>query len=138
MPSRRDETESLIRRYYERFNAQDAAGMIACLSDDVVHDVNQGERRKGKALFASFMEHMNRCYREQLKDIVVMSSADGTHASAEFVVHGKYLATDEGLPPANGQTYTLPAGAFFAVKDGAITRVTTYYNLKDWMAQVVG
>jgi steroid delta-isomerase-like uncharacterized protein len=138
MPSRRDETESLIRRYYERFNAQDAAGMIACLSDDVVHDVNQGERRKGKALFASFMEHMNRCYREQLKDIVVMSSADGTNASAEFVVHGKYLATDEGLPPANGQTYTLSAGAFFAVKTGAITRVTTYYNLKDWMAQVVG
>lgn len=138
MPSKRDETEDLIRRYYERFNAQDTRGMLSCLGEDVVHDVNQGERRKGKPLFASFIEHMNRCYREQLKDIVVMSSADGAHASAEFVVQGQYLATDEGLPPAKGQSYALPAGAFFAVKNGAITRVTTYYNLKDWMAQVVG
>ena len=138
MPNKRDETESLVRHYYERFNAHDTAGMLSCLGDGAVHDVNQGERRKGKALFASFMEHMNRCYREQLKDIVVMSSADGAHASAEFVVHGKYLATDAGLPPANGQTYILPAGAFFEVTNGQIARVTTYYNLKDWMAQVVG
>jgi steroid delta-isomerase-like uncharacterized protein len=138
MPNKRDETENLVRRYYERFNAHDTAGMLACLSGDIVHDVNQGERRKGRALFASFMEHMNRCYREQLRDIIVLTSADGTHAAAEFVVHGKYLATDEGLPPAAGQTYVLPAGAFFEVTNGQITRVTTYYNLKDWMAQVVG
>ena len=53
-------------------------------------------------------------------------------------MHGEYLETDEGLPPANGQTYRLPAGAFFDVKEGLITRVTTYYNLTDWMAQVTG
>lgn len=134
----RDETETLIRRYYQKFNAHDTMGMIGCLADDVIHDVNQGERRKGKGMFASFMDHMNRCYRERLEDIVVMSNADGTHAAASFVVHGKYLATDEGLPPAKGQTYELPAGAFFTVDNGVITRVTTYYNLKDWMAQVAG
>jgi len=54
------------------------------------------------------------------------------------VVHGKYIATGEGLPPAKGQTYVLPAGTFFEIDDGLITRVTTYYNLKDWTAQVVG
>jgi steroid delta-isomerase-like uncharacterized protein len=137
-PMLRDETETLIRRYYQKFNAHDTMGMLGCLADDIVHDVNQGERRKGKSMFATFMEHMNRCYREHLDDIVVMSNADGTHAAAEFVVHGKYLATDEGLPPASGQTYKLPAGAFFTVEGGVITRVSTYYNLKDWMAQVVG
>jgi len=138
MPTKRDETESLVRHYYERFNAHDPAGMMTCLSENIVHDVNQGERRKGKALFAAFMEHMNHCYREQLRDIAVLSSADGSRAAAEFVVHGKYLATDEGLPAAKGQTYALPAGAFFEVTNGQISRVTTYYNLKDWMAQVVG
>jgi steroid delta-isomerase-like uncharacterized protein len=138
MPAKRDETESLIRRYYEKFNAADTAGMLACLSDDIVHDVNQGERRKGKVLFATFMDHMNRCYREQLRDVVVLSSADGAHAAAEFVVHGKYLTTDEGLPPAKGQAYVLPAGAFFEIANGHIVRVTTYYNLKDWTSQVVG
>ena len=52
------------------------------------------------------------------------------------MVHGTYLATDKGLPPASGQTYVLAAAAFFAMRDGPISRVTTYYNLADWSAQV--
>lgn len=130
-------TESVIRRYYAAFNAGDRPGMIDCLSDDFVHDVNEGGRRVGKKLFAEFMAHMDRCYKEELRDIAVMTSADGARAAAEFVVHGKYIATDEGLPPAGGQTYVLPAGAFFDVKAGKIARVTTYYNLKNWTAQVL-
>jgi steroid delta-isomerase-like uncharacterized protein len=67
-----------------------------------------------------------------------MASADCSRAAAEFNVHGTYLSTDEGLPPAKGQTYTLPAGTFFAIRDGRIARVTTYYNLTDWLLQVAG
>jgi steroid delta-isomerase-like uncharacterized protein len=132
----RQQTEDLIRRYYGAFNARDWEGMIACLSEGVVHDANQGGRNAGKTHFRMFLAHMDRCYREALKDIAVLSNPEGTRAAAEFVVHGTYLATDDGLPPARGQTYVLPAGAFFEVKDGLIWRVTTYYNLKDWMAQV--
>jgi steroid delta-isomerase-like uncharacterized protein len=131
-------TEALIRTYFDAFNRGDSEGMLACLADDVVHDVNQGVRRKGKAAFRAFSQHMSRCYREQLTEIVVMAAGDGSRAAAEFNVHGTYLQTDEGLPPANGQTYVLPAGTFFAVKDGRITRVTTYYNLTDWLMQVTG
>ena len=131
-------TASLIRDYYDAFNRGDVDGMLDCLSDDVRHDVNQGGARHGKAAFAEFCAHMSRTYREQLTDMVIMASADGRRGAAEFIVNGEYLATDEGLPEANGQTYRLPAGAFFDVKDGLITRVTTYYNLSDWMAQVGG
>lgn len=131
-------TEALIRTYYEAFNRGDTDGVLACLADDVVHDVNQGVRRKGKAAFRAFSQHMSRCYREELTDIAVMTGGDGARASAEFNVHGTYLQTDEGLPPANGQTYALPAGTFFAIKDDLITRVTTYYNLTDWLMQVTG
>ena len=67
-----------------------------------------------------------------------MASKDGRRAAAEFIVHGEYLSTDEGLPPAKGQRYELPAGTFFELSDGRISRVTTYYNLADWTAQVVG
>ena len=63
---------------------------------------------------------------------------DGARAAAEFNVHGTYKATDSGLPEAKGQTYVLPAGTFFAIRDGKIARVTTYYNLTDWIAQVSG
>ena len=128
----------LVYRYYAAFNAGDWNGMLDCLSEDVVHDINQGKREIGKPAFRAFLAHMERCYREQLRDIVVMASADGLHAGAEFVVHGEYLATDEGLPPAKGQKYILPAGAFFDVRDGRIARVTNYYNLPNWTAQVVG
>lgn len=126
----------LVQAYYAAFNAGDMPAFLALLGEDVVHDINQGERQQGKAAFASFMDKMNRCYKERLSDIVIMQSADGSRAAAEFVVHGQYLADDEGLPPAKGQTYVLPAGAFFHIHCGKIARVTNYYNLNDWVEQV--
>ena len=78
------------------------------------------------------------CYAERLEDMVLLVSEDGRRAAAEFVVHGTYKATDGDLPQATGQIYTLQAGAFFKVADGAITRVTMYYNLSDWLRQVGG
>ena len=131
-------TEALIQRYYDAFNAGDTQALLACLAENVRHDVNQGKSRVGRKLFAEFCAHMARCYRERLSDIVIMASRDGQRAAAEFTVHGEYLSTDEGLPPAKGQKYKLPAGTFFELADGRITRVTTYYNLADWTAQVVG
>lgn len=133
-----DRSSTLIRRYYAAFNAGDWQGMLDCLGDDVAHDINQGNRESGKATFRDFLAHMERCYRERLTDIVVMASDDGRRASAEFVVHGEYLVTDEGLPPARGQKYLLPAGAFFAIADERIMRVSNYYNLPDWTRQVSG
>ena len=132
------DTIALLTRYYAAFNCGDAEGMIACVAEDVVHDVNQGARRTGKAAFRQFCAHMSRCYKEQLEGIVVMATPDGARAAAEFNVIGSYLVAEEGLPPANGQTYRLPAGTFFAVRDDLITRITTYYNLTDWLLQVAG
>lgn len=126
----------IIRAYYDAFNAQDMDTFLALLTDDVAHDINQGERQIGKDAFAKFMQHMNRCYRETLTDMVIMVNEAGTRGSAEFIVNGEYLATDEGLPEAKGQTYKLPAGAFFELRDGKVARVTNYYNLNNWIAQV--
>jgi steroid delta-isomerase-like uncharacterized protein len=130
------DARALISRYYAAFNAGDWEGMLALLTDDVAHDVNQGGREMGRETFRAFLGRMNRCYRERLTDIVVMATDDGRRASAEFTVLGEYLAADEGLPPARRQKYRLPAGAFFDIRDGKIARVTNYYNLADWLAQV--
>jgi steroid delta-isomerase-like uncharacterized protein len=136
MQTEASETESLIRRYYEAFNSGDYDGMLACLADDVVHDVNQGERRQGKERFRAFLARMAHHYREQLEGVTVMVSTDGARAAAEFNVVGTYLVSEAGLPDAKGQRYALPAGAFFAIRDKAIARVTTYYNLTEWIMQV--
>ena len=125
-----------IKRYFAAFNAGDVDGMLACLADDVAHHVNEGQVRQGKDKFRAFCEHMNRSYSENLTDMVVFEAEGGTRAAAEYTVNGTYLATDPGLPEAKGQTYKLPAGSFFTLRDGLITRVVTYYNLADWQAQV--
>jgi steroid delta-isomerase-like uncharacterized protein len=128
----------LIRSYYDAFNRQDWEAMLALLTDDVAHDINQGGRETGREAFRKFLGHMDRCYRERLRDIVVMVAEDGRRAAAEFIVDGTYLATDSGLPVARGQSYSLRAGAFFEIRDGRIARVTNYYNLQDWLRQVGG
>jgi steroid delta-isomerase-like uncharacterized protein len=129
-------TKDLVRRYYDAFNAKDFDGMLACVADDIRHDVNEGDRRGGKAAFREFLKAMDRCYDERLEEIVVMVDDSGRRAAAEFIVHGRYLVADPGFPEARGQKYVLPVGAFLDVADGKITRVTTYYNLKNWIAQV--
>lgn len=125
-----------IKTYFDAFNAGDVDTMLSCLAEDVAHHVNEGQVRTGKAAFAEFCAHMNRCYRENLTDMVIFEAENGNRAAAEYIVNGTYLETDEGLPEAKGQTYRLPAGSFFSLRDGKITRVVTYYNLADWTRQV--
>lgn len=129
-------TPDLIKAYYDAFNHRDREAMLDLMTDDVVHDLNQGARESGREAFRRFLARMDRCYEETLRDVVVMVGADGLRAAAEYVVHGAYLSTDEGLPEAKGQRYVLPGGAFFEVRDGRIARVSNYYNLADWISQV--
>jgi steroid delta-isomerase-like uncharacterized protein len=131
-----DRATECVLQYYAAFNRGDWAAMLECLTDDVVHDLNQGARETGREAFTAFLDRMAASYREQLRDVVVMASPDGERAAAEYVVHGEYIADDVGLPPARGQRYVLPGGAFFDLRDQRIARVTNYYNLQAWLAQV--
>jgi steroid delta-isomerase-like uncharacterized protein len=127
-------TESLIRAYFDAFNRHDAEGMLATLAEDVVHDINEGEREVGKDAFRRFKAHMDECYREQIVDLVVMTN--GARGAAEFTVQGEYIKQDGDLPAATGQRYAIPCAAFFEVRDGQIVRVTSYYNLRGWIAAI--
>ena len=132
------EAETLVRAYYDAFNAGDREAMLALLAEDVSHGINQGEREVGRDAFARFMASMDGSYEERLTDLVVMTEATGTRAAAEFVVHGVYKRTAPGLPEASSQGYVLPAGAFFTLRDGRVSRVDNFYNLEDWLQQVRG
>jgi len=123
----------IIRQYYDAFNRQDWDGMLALLTTDVQHDTNQGSSYIGLDHYRQFLQHMNECYEERLEDLVLMADPSGLRAACEFTVHGIYKKTDGDLPPATGQRYVLPAGAFLALRDGKIARVTTYYNLPLWI-----
>lgn len=127
---------ALIQRYYDTFNSGDRDAFLALLTDDVAHDINQGGTEMGKAAFHAFLTRMDRCYREQVRDLVVFANDAGTRGAAEFFIEGEYLSTDEGLPPAAGQRYRLRVGAFFELHEGRVRRVTNYYNLEEWLRQI--
>ncbi len=129
-------TKELIATYYSAFNRKDVESFLSLLADDVVHDINQGKREKGKDSFRDFMGVMDAHYDEKAIELVIMVSDDGKRAAAEFIIEGTYKKTQSGLPPAKGQKYRLPVGAFFEIKDGKISRVTNHYNLNDWIHQV--
>lgn len=125
----------VVKSYYDSFNSKEFSKMLSFLSEDVRHDLNQGKTQVGLAAFSKFMDHMNECYDEYLEDLTIMGNHDG-RVAAEFYVRGTYLKTDGNLPPAHKQTYRIRAGAFLEVKNHKITRVTTYYNLPEWIEAV--
>lgn len=126
----------IVQQYYHHFNTQNWEGMLSLLSDDIRHEVNQGDPRIGLQLYCEFLQHMDECYEEQLTDMVFFTEPSGNRIATEFTVNGIYKKTDGDLVPAKGQRYVLPAGAFLEVANGKITRVTTYYNLPLWIQLV--
>ena len=129
-------TEKLILYYYDAFNRGDMQTFLGLLDEHVIHHIKQGGHKAGKAAFTTFMTKMNMHCKEQAVDLVVMVDKSGNHASAEFHIIGTYLKTDSGLPEARGRTYDLPGGVFLDIKKGKVARVTNYYNLNNWIAQV--
>jgi len=136
MSTPRQQALDLIQTYYDTFNTGDRDAFLRLLAEDIAHDINQGGTEQGKAAFHAFLQRMDRCYREQVRELVVFASDDGSRGAAEFFIEGEYLSTDVGLPPATGQRYRLRVGAFFELRDGLVSRITNYYNLEDWLRQV--
>lgn len=130
------QTKDLIQTYYNHFNTKDVEGFLSLLTDDVIHEVSQGETQVSKDTFRKFLHHMNTCYSEHAYDIAIMVSGDGLRAAAEFMLDGKYLVQDGNLPSAHGQPYTLRVGAFFEIRDNKVARIANHYNIKDWLKQI--
>lgn len=130
------ETTALIKKYYHYFNERNVAAFLELLDENVIHDINQGTSELGKQAFSTFMDRMNQSYQETVKELVVMTTEDGSKAAAEFVIDGIYKSTDSDLPLANNQPYSLRCGAFFEINNNKIIRVTNFYNMQDWLKQV--
>lgn len=128
--------KSLIENYYAAFNSGNREALLSMLTDDVVHEINEGGTETGKEAFREFLKRMDRSYKETVENLVVFTSEKADRAAAEFYIRGEYLATDDGLPEASGQAYYLRVGAFFDIRDGKIARVTNYYNLQSWLEMV--
>ncbi|WAC10501.1 nuclear transport factor 2 family protein [Dyadobacter pollutisoli] len=125
-----------VKQYYQSFNQQNWDGMLVLLHTEIRHEANQGDVRIGIEKFAEFLAKMDESYQETLSDMVFFSEPTDSRVAVEFVVNGIYKKGEEGLPEAYGQSYALPAAAFLELKEGKISRVTTYYNLPLWIELV--
>lgn len=132
MASARD----LVQAYYKAFNAKDYPTMVDLVAPKVRHEVNQGGVREGKELFAEFLKENDEAYDETLTDMVFFTEPEGNRIAAEFWVNGIYKKAGADMPPAWGQPYRLRVGAFLEIAEGKITRITTYYNLPNWIDAV--
>lgn len=126
----------VVKSYYECFNQKDWNGMLALVDPNIRHEPNQGEARIGLEKFTAFVHHMDDSYDEKLTNMIFFTESDGKRVAVEFVVNGVYKKAEDGLPPATNQTYVVPAAAFLEVANEKITRVTTYYNLPQWIQAV--
>lgn len=129
-------TKELIQLYYNFFNSRDWEGMLSLLDENIQHDENQGDAHFGKKEFHKFLLHMEECYSENLENLKIMVDTEGENASCKFVVNGKYIKTDRNLPEASGQNYLIEAGTFFEISNDKISRVTTFYNLNEWLSLI--
>lgn len=128
--------EQLVQNYYQTFVAKDLNGFLALLTEDVIHEINQGPIEKGKALFKTFMEKHFSHGDQAVDDLIILSSPDGKYATSRFNCSGNYTHSEEGFPPASGQFWKIPVVSYFEIRDQKISHVAVYYNLKDWIAQV--
>ena len=125
----------LVENYYQTFVNKDLSGFLQLLTEDVVHEINQGPTEKGKALFKTFMiDHF--IHDQNVDDLIIFSSPDGKYATSRFNCSGKYEKSVEGLPLAKGQLWKIPVVTYFEFRDNLISHVAVYYNLKDWIDQV--
>lgn len=131
-------SKELIRQYYLKFNEGKFEEMLGLLSEEVQHDLNEGETQIGKPAFTAFMKVMDAHYSERAVELEVFAGDHPDRYAAEFFIEGTYKKTQTGLPAANNQPYRLRVGAFFDVKNGKITRVTNHYNLRHWIQLVNG
>lgn len=127
---------AIVKQYYTYFNQKNWNGMLSLLDSEIRHEANQGEVRIGIEKFTEFLQKMDESYEETLTDMVFFTESNDARVAVEFVVNGIYKKGEEGLPEAHNQPYVLPAAAFVGVKNGKITRVTTYYNLPLWIELV--
>jgi steroid delta-isomerase-like uncharacterized protein len=125
-----------VQQYYNSFNQKDWNGMLALVHPEVRHQPNQGDQRLGIEKFTEFLGMMDESYEETLTEMVFFTEPENNRVAVEFVVNGIYKKGEEGFPEAHGQTYVLPAAAFLEVRNGKISRVTTYYNLPLWISLV--
>lgn len=119
---------ALVRRYVERYNANDVDGMLDCCAENVVFETisNPGGsiRLNGKAEMREVIEATTRAFRERRHEVVAIL-VEGQRAAAETAFSG-VAAADLGQYVRPGEHVSIRGASMFEVSDNKLVRICDY------------
>ena len=119
---------ALVRRYVDRYNANDVDGMLDCCVDDVVFETitNPGGslRLNGKDEMREVIEATTRAFRERRHEVVAIL-VDGQRAAAETLFSG-VAAAELGQSIRLGEHISIRGATIFELRDGRLSRICDY------------
>lgn len=132
----KENLQSIIENFYRYFNNEDLPSLLALIADDVTREINHDGVEKGKQNAAEYFTHSFEHYKEQVSDVLYMTSDDGRFVTAKFVVNGQYLKTDESGIPATGQKYKLDVFNYFEIRHNQIVDAKCFFDEAKLMEQL--
>jgi steroid delta-isomerase-like uncharacterized protein len=119
---------ALVRRYVERYNANDVDGMLDCCAEDVVFEsvTNPGGsiRLNGKNEMREVIEATTRAFRERKHEVVAIL-VDGQRAAAETLFSG-VAAAELGHYVRPGEHVSIRGATMFELRDDKLARICDY------------
>lgn len=119
---------ALVRRYVERYNANDVDGMLDCCAENVVFETisNPGGsiRLNGKAEMREVIEATTRAFRERRHEVVAIL-VEGPRAAAETAFSG-VAAAEMGQFVRPGEHVSIRGASMFEVSDNKLVRICDY------------
>ena len=119
---------ALVRRYVDRYNANDVDGMLDCCADDVVFETitNPGGSLKlnGKDEMREVIEATTRAFRERRHEVVAIL-VDGQRAAAETLFSG-VAAAELGQYVRPGEHVSIRGATMFELRDNKLSRICDY------------
>lgn len=119
---------ALVRRYVERYNANDVDGMLDCCAENVVFETisNPGGsiRLNGKAEMREVIEATTRAFRERRHEVVAIL-VEGQRAAAETAFSG-VAAAELGQYVRPGEHVSIRGASMFEVSDNKLVRICDY------------
>ena len=131
-----DVLKAVDEAYYLAYNAEDIEGQIKLMTDNVVYHSNSDKIRTGADAYRKYTAGLFQEIDEKCIDIKYFVDENQGIVTAQSRAEGKYVTSSEGLPKAKGQKYNIPVVEVFEIKDGKITKLSTYYNEDLWKTQI--
>lgn len=129
------ENAELVRAWFAAMNALDAKGMGALCAPGVdVREVAEGEEHHGRDYLVWAYEDLFNGYPDAAAQTLNEFAGDD-----QVLVEVRWTGTNKGEfrgEPATGGTNDLRIAYIFTVTDGAITRITEYYDMHTVLAQL--